>query len=550
MSWLDDIFGQTPNAVGDARAQIEPTIAQYRAPNGSLDPNAIRDMLPKDVQGEADLQMKLAEMRRQAVDAYKPEPLKWNQWLGGALQEASIPVAYGQGNSGYGQSMLGNTVLAKHVARNNSYADDAAKMRLDVTDKSLSGIGDSALQYMQKVREKREAARQMVAKTIAVAQIRGGPEAQAQAAKSGAAYLRSLGLTSEAEALEKTVTPAAPAVPTTSPSVPSAVPGITVAPPMPSANAGPGPVVPSSPQSAAPVSVQASPMPSASPPNIISPKREIANLIRPYDEDTAKALDKEAEIDETGPLEGVKQAAKEQAQTDAEISGVRQKAAASAPKVGNLFDTLASYGDIKGMDYYTGSIQGSSLAPYTTDYVSALAPGNEATPAIRDMIKGTQMALVSLLKNNIRSKGEGSQDQREFQAVIDTIGDMTNANTVDDYWLKLRDAKARVESLTGVSIPTKDPRLSPLPNVEGAPISNEAARTSVAQPPVAGAATITPDQAASISQRYAAADEAGKAAIVESLRRRGVQPHTILPIRATTMPANTFSTPGPDGYMQ
>lgn len=529
MSWLDDIFGQIPNAVGETRAKIEPAVAPYRSPNGSLDPNAIRDMLPKEVQGEADLQMKLAEMRRQAIDTYKPEPLRWNQWLGGALQEASIPVAYAQGNSGYGQTMLGNTVLAKHVARNNAYADDAAKMRLDVTDKSLTGIGDSAIQYMQKVREKKEAARQMVAKTIAVAQIRGGPEAQAQAAKSGAAYLRSIGLNAEAEALEKTVAPSPPQVaPTTSvPSVVPSVPGIAVASPM--GPQGGGVVLP--PTQGAVRSIAPTPATTA-PQNIISPKREIANQIRPYDEDTAKALDKEAEIDEAGPLEGVKQAAKEQSQINAEIAGIRQKAEAAAPKVGSLFDTLAGYGDIKGMDYYTGSIQGSFLAPYTTDYLSALAPGNEASPAIRDMIKGTQMALVSLLKNNIRAKGEGSQDQREFQAVIDTIGDMTNANTIEDYWTKLKDAKARVESLTGVSIPTKDPRLSSSATIENPP---RAANTPA----------LTQEQVASITSRYASSDESGKTAIVDSLKRRGIDPRMVIPdpqATATTEGA-TFDVP-------
>ena len=470
MDWLENLFNMTPNAVGDARREIEPAVAGYRNANGSFDPNAIRDMVPKEVQGEADLQMKLADMRRQALISHKPEPMTGLKWLGGVLGEAAVPVAYAQGNTGYANAMNGQTPFAKYNARVAGYEDDAAKAKIDITDKALSGVGDSAIGYMQKVREKRESARQMVAKTIAVARIRGGAAGEAEAAKSAATYLRSLGLKEDADSIESNY--GAKASPVGQPTVldQSAlpdVPGIAVA--------GGGQAAGQSPALSAPQSLQAP----QSGPSLLSPKRATAAQLEPYDPDAAKALLAEAEIDEKPGLAGAVKSAEVEAEGIAKTEAKRQSSIASSDKVGALFDQLASYADVPGMDSYTGSIQGSSVAPYTTDYLAALSPGNQATPAIRDMIKGGQMALVAILKNNIRTPGEGSQDQREFQAVIDTIGDMTNANTVDDYWAKLRDAKTRVENLTGVAIPAKDKRLSAVPKEQETPVPAPAAAPAI-----------------------------------------------------------------------
>ncbi len=478
-NWYDFLV---PNAVGDARKDIEPSVSQYRGTNGRLDPNAIMPLVPDEEKPGAELAIKIGEMRRQALDNYsRPNPLTWNQHLAGALQEISVPIAYAQGNRSYAEHMMPNTILKKHQARTTAWEDESRKTALGINDETLSGIGNSALEYHKTVRARRQAAKEMAAKSIAAASARG-PEAVAQATKMAAEYMRSIGMTQDAEALEKRVS--TPPVPggggPVGGAVSTPVPGISVTQPQ-QAQQGMAPQVqnPDAPQR------QMSSAPNFPVP--LSPKRAMAELIMPYNEDAGKAMLKEAETEEAPGLEGAKEAAKEYAKAEQARQTKFDNANEMAPKVAGLFDQLDKYADVAGMENYTGAIEGSMIAPYTTDFINSIRPSNKATPAIRDQIRGTQMALVALLKNTIRTPGEGSQDKQEFQAVIDTIGDMANANTLEDYHTKLRDSKQRIELLTGVKIPTQSKRLSA---ESDATIDETPQRTSVEKSPPAASMPI------------------------------------------------------------
>lgn len=451
MGWLEDMLPfQVPNAAGDARRDMEPQVASYRGDNGRFDPTALTQGMPPEVQSNADMIMRVGEARRQAQEGNRPEPLSWNKWLGGALQEISVPVAYAQGNRAYGAQMMPNTILKQDLARRSGYEDERRSALSRINDDTAVGVGNAVMDYNKSKLERRRAAKEMVAKSIFAAGMQG-PDAEAEAALRGAQYLRSLGLNEDADAVARRAPSQPPSV-TAGPAMAppeGGVPGTVVTPPsMPGA---PAPQAQGMPQAGGP--------PSAGVP--LSPKRQQAEIGRPIlGDDWANARNKEAEIEEAPGLEGAKQAAKEYATAQQARQTKIDNANVMAPKVGQLFDQLDTYGDVKGLENYTGAIEGSMAAPYTTDLINGLRPGNQATPALRDQIRGTQMALVALLKGHIRTPGEGSQDQREFQAVIDTIGDMTNANTIEDYHAKLLDSKKRVEMLTGTPIPTQRQRLS------------------------------------------------------------------------------------------
>lgn len=449
--WWEQLLGMTPNAVGAARADIEPSVAPYRAANGSLDPNALRNLVPEGARDEADLQIKMGQMRNQALDSYKPKPLSWNQFLGGALQEISVPVAYAQGNSGYAQQMMPNTGLKKYQARVNGYEDDANAARLKSADETITGVGDTSLAYMKQRREKLESARDMVAKKIAAAGYEGGPAAQREAAKPLASYLRTLGMTDYADALEKQYGgPAVPSSPNASVTQGSAS--------TPSASVG----APSAMPSVSTSNVGAPPATAASltssQQSLVSPKRRLAAQIKDLDPARYDVLMKEADLEEAGP----KAAAIKSAETLAEGSANRENkvlmANENSVKVGQMLDRLAGYGDVDGVENYTGAIEGSSFAPYTTDLIAGFRRGNDATPGLRDQIRGTQSALVSILKPFLRTPGEGANSDRDVQIIMDAVGDLTNANTIDDYWSKLSDTKERIEALTGAKIPTQSER--------------------------------------------------------------------------------------------
>ena len=450
MAWWDELLGMTPNAAGAANAANEPVVGKYRDASGRLDPNAIAGLGPAELADDARSRVAYANAAREMLPP--EEKLTWNRAIGNVLSAASVPVAYAQGNTQYGSAMTGNTLADQWNAQQDESRGARRKAEFGLDAGVLSSQSDAASAYHTTRREKRESAKQTVANAI----LSTPKEQRAEAIQTAKTYLQGLGYKDLADSLESEfagssagVASASPAT-QSAPSVTSEVPGTVVDGGSPASPAvTPAPMPSGQPQASAATSAP-----------YFSPKRAEAELIAAYNPERAKVLMDEAKIEEEPYQAAAKKKAETLAESEADRQGQERDMAGTATKVGELFDLLGDYGDTPGVDYYTGALDSSAIAPYTTDLLAKVMPYNQASPAIRDQIRGTQMALVALLKKNIRAKGEGSQDQREFQAVIDTVGDMTNANTVEDYWRKLADAKQRVEALTGVKIPTTNKRLS------------------------------------------------------------------------------------------
>jgi hypothetical protein len=469
--WWNSPMGKSP--VATARDELEPVVGPMRNGAGSLDPANVTPAYLKKygIAPSASTDVReiigLGQMRSDAMkDTYKlpaPSPL---EFLGSAMSAASVPVAYAQGNTAFGNSMAGRTLADQAVARKTKYQDLAAQDHRDIVADTFGSV-DKTVQSIQANRRER----QQRALSGAEVLIRQGKTADA------ITLLKTNGLTDHATELESRLKGAAQGqgpgfqnAPATQPATPpggpvsSPVPGISITSPQgaaPAAGPGapampgaPGPSGPPGPPQASGVAGMGIPayQPSPEAKKLLEDAAFAESMGRP---DLAKQMEEQAKLIDTPRSEAAKSQAQKLGEGEAERTNKEIKNFEAAPKVGELFDMLGKYSDVKGFDYYTGAWQGSSdYAPFFTDNLAALDPSNKASPAIRDQIRGTQMALVNILKANIRTPGEGSQDQREFQAVIDTIGDMTNANTEKDYRQKLNDAKARVEAFTGVSVPT------------------------------------------------------------------------------------------------
>lgn len=226
MSWLDDIgsdlssgwnsfIGMTPNAAGDARTAMEPAIAPMRAPNGRLDPNAIKAVLPSDVSSDLgpdiDTATALGNLRAQAIGQYQAPQRSGLQWLGDIMKAASVPISAYQGNNGYADQMQGQ--LSKEADLRNSFASERAKMGLENVDNTLTGVGSTASNYLTKKRDMRlqlrQSAAQMLARAAAVASVNGQDphEAQAQVIPMLASQMRAMGFGDDAAQFEKAYAP-------------------------------------------------------------------------------------------------------------------------------------------------------------------------------------------------------------------------------------------------------------------------------------------------------------------------------------------------------
>lgn len=450
-NWWDNLVG---NFAGEALAANEPMVGKYRDPvTGSFRKNAFVGLAPAERKEEAGAAVDYVNAARALIPP--EEKLTWNRAIGNVLSAASVPVAYAQGNTQYGSAMTGNTLADQWNTRQDKNTDARRKAEYELGAGLLSSESDASSKFYANRRTKREEAVRLVAGSI----ISAPADLKAAAIAKAKEYLNGLGYKAEADSIESgfagsaSARPAAPVAPaaTGAPSTTNPMPGIVVD--------GGAPTAPSvDPASAAGGQPQTPAAPNAA--TYFSPKRKEAQLIEPYNPERAKQLNDEAEAEEAPYRAAAKKSAETLAEGNAKSLNQKKTAEDQANKVGELFDLLGDYGETPGVDYYTGALDSSAIAPYTTDILAKIAPYNQASPAIRDQIKGTQMALVALLKKNIRVEGEGSQDQREFQAVIDTVGDMSNANTVAEYWQKLADSKKRVEALTGVKIPTSNKRLS------------------------------------------------------------------------------------------
>lgn len=507
--WWNSPGGKAP--VTSAREEIDAATAGYRSPTGSLDPaNITPEYLKKyGISPDAERDIKeIVGLGRMRADAMKgmydvPErtPL---QFLGHALSAASVPVAYAQGNRGYANAMVGNTLADQHnqkIERMKSL--DREEQRGIVAD--TFGSVDKTAQAIQAARRERQKT------ALSGAQIlhRNGQTQEA------IELLKMNGMGEYAAAYEQELTkragatPSAPGGPTTPGGpVSSPMPGVSVTPPqagppagvpgqgggMPPQGASPAPAAPGGPGAfAAPgmaPSVEAyQPSPQAK--KLLDNAAYARALGR---DDLAKQMEDQAKLMDEPRSEAAKAQATELGKGLAERQNKLTKSQEQAPKVAALLDSLGKYSETPGFDLYTGPLDASRFAPYTTDVIAGFIPGNESNPAIRDQITGTQMALVALLKDSIRTPGEGSQDQREFQAVIDTVGDMTNARNATEYQQKLNDTLARIEAFTGTKIPVSHKTFAKQSDAAvdagTPPAPNAPARVSAAQEPEGATRTI------------------------------------------------------------
>ncbi len=306
-NWLDEqlrsLLGMTPN-------MADP----YRNAEGRIDASAIKAAVPSAVAEDVDMATTIGNLRMQQLESIRPKAeTGWNT-LGRALHAASIPVSFAQGNQAYGLWAANNDPSVAKRAREQQYEDAANKSRLGIMDETLTGVGNSGLEYLKSKRVKRDAAIEKAANMIAVAGIRGGPGAKASALKDAATYLRSLGLTAEADGFDAQAAKSegAPAAPGGS----APVPGISVTPAQPGADPAVAPALP----------------PAAAASTYVSPKREIAARLMAVDKESGEAMLKEAEAEEEPYREGAKEMAKQSAQA-------RVKIAAEQPAAKRMLDT-------------------------------------------------------------------------------------------------------------------------------------------------------------------------------------------------------------------
>lgn len=553
--WWNSPGGEAP--VSALREQMEPTLAPMRNGNGSLDPANITPeklkqygISPSATDDVREI-VGLGAMRKDAMrDTYKMPDRSPLEFLSQALSAASVPVAYAQGNDSYGRAMTGNTLADKWQQRRKAYEDAAIQDHRDIVSDTFGSV-DKTVQSIQAGRRER----QQRALSGAEVLVRQGKYQDAMA------LLESNGLKEHASALGErlkgaasgqgpgfqgaptTPPPAQPGAVPPQPNSPissSPMPGVSVAPPQPAPAAGnppPGGAGVAAPPGGPPMASGVGGM--GIPPYQMSPEAQKlideATFARSMGrEDLAKIAEDQAKLIDAPRAEAAKSEAQKLGEGEAERTNKEIKNFEAAPKVGQLFDMLGQYSETKGFDYYTGPLDASWVAPYTTDIMAKAVPWNKASPAIRDQIKGTQMALVNILKSNIRTPGEGSQDQREFQAVIDTVGDMTNATNAADYQQKLNDALARVEAFTGVKIPTTHKAFKKRTSAGvdeaggGDTKAGAAPRVSAAQEPEGAERTIR--------------DEKG--ALVK-VRRTNGQWVEVGPVAPTTTPVNRATYLGP-----
>jgi hypothetical protein len=99
------------------------------------------------------------------------------------------------------------------------------------------------------------------------------------------------------------------------------------------------------------------------------------------------------------------------------------------------------------------------------------------TSTVRDNVKATQATLINFLQRIQRVPGIGAQSDKELQQIIDQVGKLQNARTVDDYYNRLT---ALVTRLNQSGIPIKLPDVDEVSGVQ--PTAKSAERYSNPSP--------------------------------------------------------------------
>jgi hypothetical protein len=480
MNWLERQLA----ALSGGQSEGPPNVANQIAPTRAAIESAYPGLTTEESE-DAMAPMKMAAAQSQAMaPIYAKKEASPLDFLAAGLSAASVPVAYAQGNTGFGDAMTGRTIADKWNEQNRQLETAGRANTEALSMEGFKDAGSVAQGYVASRRATKLKIKEQVNQAIATAVSTRDPQALQQALESSKRLLLSNNMQDEADALDQEFK--ANAQPPTMQPAPGAPP----APPPGPTSAAPSPLQPAAgapPQApnSAPIAPNQAPPAAVAPPSnprlgeierTIAQKKASAQVLSSFNPEAAKIafdeikiLENEAsDIRKAGPVKH----AQEHATYQAEIEGRNIKALDKAPRIGKLLDEAAGYAKVDGMGNFIGPLQGSeTIAPWTTDLVQRLNPWNspDANPSIRGKIKQTQMALVAIAKDAIRVKGEGAQDQREFQAVIDTIGDLANARNEDQYSSLLKNAKRNLSSLLGVELPTSDALFNEQPARTSAP---------------------------------------------------------------------------------
>lgn len=464
MAWWEKLFEPMPtgNLVGDTLSAINgsPAVSAARSEAGSFDPNKIKMAMPESyregVAPYVETLTGLANQRQAAIEqAYKMPDSTWMQGLGRALSAISVPVGYAQGSS-YGPAMLGRTEQDIYNRRSDAYQDRLNAARAQGVDSLYSGLGQSAVDYISKTNERTREARLQAARILAAARRTGDPRAIAEAEALAKQLMEAQGVsaTTGGSAVAKSAigAPAAAAGSASTGAAPTGVPGTVMTPPTgaPPAEAG-ADVEIGMPSMAAP------PPPAAgSVEDLARYKRAQAAYLMEVDPKAADALVKEAERLEEPGQKGKIKFQEKRAEAEAENTTKAKMGATLKAQMGQYISEADRILSKPGVDYYIGPIQGGVFGRYVGDSISALDPGNESGPADRAELESLKNNMVQLLKPYLRVPGEGSQDQREFQSIIDSVGDLTAMPTAADAKQLLGSLQRRISVMLSKYGPPED----------------------------------------------------------------------------------------------
>lgn len=465
MAWWEKLFEPMPtgNLVGDTLSAINgsPAVASARSEAGSFDPNKIKMAMPESyregVAPYVETLTGLANQRQAAIEqAYKMPESTWMQGLGRALSAISVPVGYAQGSS-YGPAMLGRTEQDLYNRRSDAYQDRLNAVRAQGVDQLYSGLGQSAVDYISRTNERTREARLQAARIIQAARQTGDPNAIARA-EAMARQILEIGGVSErtgASSVPKSAigAPAAAAGAPSTGAAPTSVPGTAMTPPTGSPPAGAG----------ADVAIVAPSMAAPPAPAVGSPEARAAALRADamwMDEagltKQAEANRKEADRLEEPGQKGAIKFQEKRAEAEAENTTKAKMGATLKAQMGQYISEADRVLSKPGIDYYIGPVQGGVFGRYVGDSMSGWMPGNESGPADRAELESLKNNMVQLLKPYLRVPGEGSQDQREFQSIIDSVGDLTAMPTAADAKQLLGSLQRRISVMLSKYGPPED----------------------------------------------------------------------------------------------
>lgn len=172
----------------------------------------------------------------------------------------------------------------------------------------------------------------------------------------------------------------------------------------------------------------------------------------------------------------------------------------------------------------SGKTMGRILNSFDTAEWGAANPEQQ-----RAIIEQSSMGILNVAKKLVREAGEGTFSEGDQQLLNKLVGELTQARNIDDFKERVGNLRNVMQRIFAEPFGLKLPTL----NMGGSGDKKQAPGVD--------------DQArnAEIARRYQAADPAGKAAIEQSLRQKGIDPATVLGGPQPTTPAPQGEPMGP-----